>query len=111
MQLLYNMVVTKQHHVPRQFQPFFASSPVENLDCGRDKLFIIESLLKQASMEAWVWMWQEFDALDISQVIVNSSRLGKRDVLVWAKVLQIPEESIACLRTSSLPTFKSSWSY
>ena len=97
--------------VPTAFQALFPSSQVENLEPERDRVYIIETLLKNASLKAWRWMLANYTAEEISSVIKQAKNLNKRDVLLWSYLLQIPQEEILCLQTKSLAGLNSSWAY
>lgn len=97
--------------VPQSFQAFLPSSPVKNLHASRDKNYIIESFLKNASLEAWQWMARQYTSKDIKEVVKNSRSLKPKDVMLWHHLLSIPLEEIRCLQAKSHPTPKSSWNY
>lgn len=97
--------------VPSHFQFLFPSSPIENLTAEADKDYIIETLLRTATLEAWQWMYQQYSAEEIASVIKNSRNLRKKDVMLWSHVLSISPEEILCLQTSSQPGLKKSWAY
>jgi hypothetical protein len=97
--------------VPTDFQALFPSSPVENLEPELDKVYIIETLLKNASLKAWRWMLANYSSAEISSVIKQAKSLKKRDVLLWSYLLQIPQEEILCLQTKSPAGLNSSWVY
>lgn len=97
--------------VPLQFQPLLPSSSVTDLNPNRDKYYIIESLLKKATLDAWKWMLRTYATDEIVDVIKNSRTLTPRDVYVWTQLFNISREEIACLQKSSQKTQKSSWVY
>jgi len=97
--------------IPQEFQPLFPSSPVSQLDAQRDKFYIIESLLRHATLSAWQWLVHQYSAEDIRQVLRVAKNLRKKDVMIWSLYLHIPLSQIACIQKKSPPGFKSSWAY
>lgn len=97
--------------IPAAFQPLIPSVPVEKLDIHEDKAFIIESLLKQATFDAWLWLLDIYPREDIIEIIKKSPRLGKKDVMFWSYYYQIPTEEISCIQKKSQNGLKSSWAY
>jgi hypothetical protein len=97
--------------VPTAFQALFPSSPVENLEPERDRVYIIETLLKNASLKAWRWMLTNYSSAEISSVIKRAKSLKKRDVLLWSYLLQISQKEILCLQTKFPAGLNSSWVY
>ncbi|MEX0896352.1 MAG: hypothetical protein WDZ94_05490 [Patescibacteria group bacterium] len=98
-------------NIPRQFQFLFPSSQVSELRIDKDQNFIIESLLKNATLEAWQWLRKTYSAADIGAVVKSSQNLRKKDVMLWSLVLDIPHKDIACLQTKSPAGLSSSWAY
>lgn len=97
--------------IPLKFQPFLPSSPLESLDTGLDKMYIIENFLKKANLSAWQWMLQVYAPEDIRQVVLTSKTLRPKDVYFWTHYLNIPKDQVLCLQTKSQNTLKSSWAY
>ena len=104
----YNMCMLT---VPNHFQFLFPSSQVNQLETARDKTYIIDTLLKNATMPAWKWMMQTYSSQEISSVIKITKTLKKKDVMIWSSYLDIPPESILCLQTKFPAGLKSSWAY
>jgi hypothetical protein len=101
----------KATKVPKSLQPFFASAPIENLDVNRDKMHIIQSLVKKSNLFGWQWMTKTYTENDIRQVISTSKQLRPKDAVFWSHYLSIPEREIACLQTKFQKTPEKSWKY
>ena len=97
--------------MPDTFQFLLPSSRVEDLDADRDKNYIIESLMRGSSLEAWRWMNSVYKNSDIIDVLKTSTNLRKKDVVLWSNFYNVPEGEIACLQTTSRSGLKSSWAY
>lgn len=97
--------------VPKQFQFLFPSSSVERLSVERDSFYIIETLLRNATLEAWQWMLRMYLAQDIMHVIRTSSNLRPKDVMLWSSYFDIPLSEISCIQTTSHHGLKNSWAY
>src|SRR4030067_1709089 len=97
--------------VPQDFQAFLPSSPVSNLDPQRDKWYILESLLKNASLEAWQWMLKTYRDEDIIHMVKTSRILIPKDVMIWCHYFHIPSSEVKCLQPKSPSTPRSSWPY
>lgn len=97
--------------VSQKFQFLLPSSRVESLEVERDKAYIIENLLKKATLEAWRWLFQSYSTQDLIEVVKNSTNLSKRDVMLWSLMFDIPQKEIKCLQTKSRAGLNSSWAY
>jgi len=95
--------------VPDSYQFLFPSSPVDALEIQRDKTYIIETLLKNSSLDAWQWMSRVYTKNDIIAVLKIATNLRKKDVLLWSNLYNVPESEIACLQTTFRSGHKSSW--
>lgn len=97
--------------VPQKFQFLLPSSRVQSLDVKRDKVYIIENLLKRATLDAWRWLFQSYSTQDLIEVVKNSINLSKRDVMLWSLMFDIPQKEIKCLQTKSRAGLNSSWQH
>lgn len=97
--------------VPSDYQFLLPSSPIENLDSQRDREYIISSLLKNATLSAWRWLFSTYTHEEIISVLKTTKTLRKKDVMIWSAYLDINPEEIACLQTKSQSGLKSSWTY
>ncbi|MEK7526139.1 MAG: hypothetical protein AAB546_01525 [Patescibacteria group bacterium] len=95
--------------VPNNFQALFPSTDINNLDPKRDRKFIIQELLKNATLEAWKWMKTTYSNDEIIEVIKNSRSLNEKDVTLWVKYLHIPTDQIRCLQTKYQKIQKAYW--
>ncbi len=100
-----------QNYIPQEFQPLLPSSSIENLDPQRDKKYIIEHLLRNATMKAWYWMLNTYKNSDLQEVICQSRQLHERDVMIWIHYLGIDINSVLCLQKKSQTTHSVSWNY
>lgn len=97
--------------IPEQFQSLFPSAPVSNLEVEKDKVYIIETLLKNATLPAWRWLVKNYTSHDIALVLRHARSLRKKDVILWSQYLHIPQEDIVCLQQKSPTGLSSSWVY
>ena len=97
--------------IPSNFQSLLPSSNVKNLDTQRDKDYIIQSLIKNSTLEGWVWMLDSYSNEDISEIVKISKILTPRDVYFWSYFLKIPKKEILCLNKDLQTTQKTSWAY
>lgn len=100
-----------QDSVPEAFQPLLPSSLISNLSASNDKFYIIESLLKNATLQAWQWMFKQYSASEIVAVLKQSKLLKKKDIVLWANYFKIPYSQFVCLQTKSQAGLKNSWVY
>lgn len=98
-------------NVPRTFQFLFPSSPIDALEIQRDKTYIIETFLKNASLDAWQWMTRVYTKNDIVTVLKIATNVRKKDVMLWSNLYNVPESEIACLQPTFRSGLKSSWAY
>ena len=84
--------------VPKEFQALFPSVSVKDLDVNKDRDYIVEQLLKTATLKAWQWMVKEFSGEEIARVVKNSNQLGEKDVNFWSLYYNIPKTEIKCLQ-------------
>ena len=96
---------------PKSFQYLFPSSEIADLEVQRDKTYIIETLLKNASLSAWQWMLQVYAKNEIIEVLKSGTNLRKKDVALWSNFYKVPESEIACLQPTYHSGLKSSWIY
>lgn len=97
--------------VPNSYQFLFPSTQVSSLDSIVDKTYIIESLLRNATLVAWHWLLQNYTKEEIAKVVKTSTGLSKKDVRIWSILLNISPRDIACLQTKSRAGLNSSWVY
>lgn len=97
--------------VPLKFQFLLPSSQVQALDTDRDKTYIIENLLRRATLDAWKWLFKNYSQNDVVETVIISTSLSKRDVMLWSVLYDIPQKDIACLQTKSRAGLSSSWAY
>lgn len=97
--------------LPKSFQALLPSSNIENLDKERDKNYIIESFLGNATFDAWLWMLKNYDKNDIESVVKQSRTLKARDVNIWKLFFNIPKEEIKCLQKNFQNTQNTHWEY
>ena len=97
--------------VPSSYQFLFPSSQVSTLDSTVDKIYIVESLLRNATLEAWQWLLQNYTKEEVATVVKTSTSLSKKDVRFWSILLTISPKDIACLQTKSQAGLNSSWAY
>lgn len=98
-------------NVPKEFQSLFPSSPVNQLEIRRDKMYIIETLLRNATMLAWRWLVRQYSSDEIATVVKRATGVRKKDVLIWSYYLNIPHQSIVCLQKKFRSGLKTSWTY
>lgn len=95
--------------MPSEFQTLFPSAPIENLDTERDKFYIINSLLKRASGQAWKWMVHTYSTQEIIDVIQHSPDLHPRQVYVWSYYYNIPYQELVCSPNEFQKTRRKFW--
>lgn len=94
-----------------KFQSLFPSSSVQNLDIQRDKGYIIQTLLKNSTLNGWKWMVETYSNEDISAVLKTSKLLTPKDAYFWSYFLHVPQSEILCLNKDLQKTPKTSWAY
>src|SRR3989344_723045 len=104
----YNTIMDK---VPSEFQFLFPSSDIKNLDVQRDKAYIVQTLLKNSTMDGWKWMVNTYSSEDIAKVLKTSKLLKPKETYFWSYFLNVPQSEIACLNKDSQKTPKTSWAY
>ncbi|NCN82398.1 MAG: hypothetical protein GW947_00360 [Candidatus Pacebacteria bacterium] len=97
--------------LPKSYQYLFPSSSTTELDVQRDKTYIIETLLKNASLEAWQWMTKTYSKNDITSVLKSATNLKKKDTEIWSIFYKVPKSELACLQPTFRSGLKSSWAY
>ncbi|MBU0534588.1 MAG: hypothetical protein ABIJ82_02760 [Patescibacteria group bacterium] len=97
--------------VPSKFQPLFPSSNIQNLDIQGDKNYIIQTLLKNSTLDGWKWMLETYSNEDVSAVLKTSRLLTPKDVYFWGLFLHVPQSEILCLNKDLQKTPKTSWVY
>ena len=95
----------------QSFQALFPSSDVKNLDTYHDKKYIINTLLKNSTLEGWKWMLDTYQKDDIADVLRTSRSLTPRETYFWSYFLDIPQKEILCLNKDLHKTQKTSWAY
>ena len=97
--------------VPPKFQVLFPSSDVLNLNVERDKAYIIQTLLKNSTLDGWKWMVTTYSKEDIASVLKISKVLTPRETYFWSYFLHVPQHEILCLNKDLQKTPKTSWAY
>ncbi|PIR60423.1 MAG: hypothetical protein COU67_02215 [Candidatus Pacebacteria bacterium CG10_big_fil_rev_8_21_14_0_10_44_54] len=97
--------------LPKSYQHLFPSSSITDLRIQRDKTYIIETLLKNATLEAWQWMTKTYPKSDIIAVLKSATNLKKKDVQIWSIFYKVPISELACLQPTFRSGLKSSWAY
>ena len=97
--------------LPKSFQSLFPSALISDLEVQQDKTYIIETLLKNASLEAWQWMAQTYSKNEIIAVLKSATNLRKKDVEIWSTFYKVPKSELACLQPTFRSGLKSSWAY
>mgnify|MGYP001563778787 CR=1 FL=1 len=97
--------------IPSKFQPLFPSSNIQNLDIQADKGYIIQTLLKNSTLDGWKWMITTYSNEDISAVLKTSRLLTPKDTYFWSYFLNVPQSEILCLNKDLQKTPKTSWAY
>lgn len=92
-------------------QVLFPSSNIRHLDTQRDKNYIIQTLLKNSTIDGWKWMLEEYTSEDIAFVLKSSKLLTPRETYFWSYFLGIPQNEILCLKQDLRKTPKTSWAY
>jgi len=97
--------------VPSELQALFPSSKIENLDTQKDERYIIQTLLKNSTLDGWKWMLETYSNEEIAKVLKTSKLLTPRETYFWSYFLNIPQDEILCLNNGSHKTPKTSWAY
>jgi len=97
--------------ISSKLQPLFPSSNIQDLDNQRDKGYIIQTLLKNSTLDGWKWMLETYTNEDISEVLKTSRQLTPKETYFWSYFLNIPESEILCLNKDLQKTPKTSWAY
>ncbi len=97
--------------ISSEFQPLFPSSSIKDLDSQRDKEYIIQTLLKNSTLDGWKWMVKTYSNEDISTVLKTSRQLTPKETYFWSYFLNVNQSEILCLNKDLQKTPKASWVY
>lgn len=96
---------------PSELQVLFPSTNIQELDVNRDKGYIIQTLLKNSTLDGWKWMLQTYSSTEIAAILKDSKILKPRESYFWSYFLDIPQNEILCLNKDLHKTPNTSWVY
>ncbi len=97
--------------VPQELQALFPSTQIQNLDAQKDKNYIIQTLLKNSTLDGWKWMIKEYSSADIAETVKNSRVLTPKETHFWCYYLGIPQKEVLCLNKDLQKMPRTSWAY
>jgi len=86
--------------LPESLHKFFWEYDAKALDEKVNWFQIIERILEYGDLEAVRWVYRSYSAGQIADVVRESRQLSRRTASLWRNLLDIPEEEVACLKTS-----------
>ncbi|HDQ88776.1 MAG TPA: hypothetical protein ENN92_01355 [candidate division WWE3 bacterium] len=97
--------------IPEKLQVLFPSTEIQNLDTKKDKNYIIQTLVKNSTLEGWNWMLKNYSSEDISSTIKKSRILTPKEIYFWCYYLNIPQKEVLCLNKDLQKMPRTSWAY
>ncbi|MFQ5979279.1 MAG: hypothetical protein ACE5OZ_14220 [Candidatus Heimdallarchaeota archaeon] len=90
--------------IPFFLKPLFWDTLIENIRLAFHQRYIIERILEYGDDQAIKWLKNTFTASEIALIIRTSRQISHKTANLWALVLEIPREEIACLKAPSMRT-------
>ncbi|MFQ6015285.1 MAG: hypothetical protein ACE5NP_07570 [Anaerolineae bacterium] len=87
--------------LPDFLRPYFWEIDFDRLRLPGRERYIIERLLEYGDDDAIRWLRTTFSTETIAAVVRHSRQLSPNTANLWALVLNIPKEEIACFSTPS----------
>jgi len=73
--------------------------------------FIIERILEEGDEKATRWMRDNFDTVQIKNVLFNSKNFSPKSANYWQLIFNLKREKILCLRKSFQKKQRLIWKY
>ena len=80
----------------------FWDTPLESIDQHRHREFVTERLLDYGGMDGVRWLFENYGAEAIKEVLISSRRISRVTATFWAIYFSIPPEKIRCLSEQML---------
>jgi len=89
--------VVKDDPLPEFLRFLFWDTDFDYLRVPGHERYIIERVLEYGDDSAIGWLWHTFGPAAITDVVQRSRKLSRNTATLWALVLGIPKDRIACL--------------
>lgn len=97
--------------LPQFLKKYFWDVDFNKLDKEIFASFIIERILEEGDEKAARWMRDNFDIVQIKNVLFNSKNLSTKSANYWQLIFNLKREKILCLRKSFQKKQRLIWKY
>lgn len=82
--------------LPEFLRPLFWDTNFDRLRVPGHERYIVERVLEYGDDEAIRWLWRTFGPATIADTVRQSRAISPNTANLWALLLDIPREEIAC---------------
>jgi hypothetical protein len=91
----------KDHHLPEFLRSLFWEVEFSDVQLSSHKRYVVERILEYGDDRSIAWLRRHVAPNDIAEVVKSSRAISPNTASLWALVLDIPDEEVACLSTPS----------
>ena len=95
--------MNEDQRLPNFLRPLCWEVDFTEVQLKNHKRYVIERVLEYGDDQAIIWLRRNADPKDIAEVVKSSRAISPNTAALWALILDISNEEIACL---SIPSTK-----
>ena len=97
--------------IPAGFSRYFWDVDVSTLNEKCDASFVIHRLFECGDLEAVHWLLNSYSAEQLKNGLIHCRVLSAKSAVFWSNLLNVPLQTLTCIRLQSTHKQETAWPY